>query len=58
VPPRVHRLPEGVYLRLAIEDGNILYLHRIYFQIFTHISVNIIIKSHYMLIVKHIYEQS
>jgi len=28
----------------------------IYFQIFTHTSVNILLKNHYMLIVKYIYE--
>jgi len=30
----------------------------IYFQIFTHISLSIIFKNHYMLIVKHTYEWS
>jgi len=32
-----------------------MYLHIVYFQIFIHISVNIIIKSHYMLVDKYIY---
>jgi len=46
-------LSEGVHLRLAIEEK--IYLHNIYFQIFIHISVNIIFKNHYIL-VKYIYE--
>jgi len=33
-----------------------IYLHIVYFQIFIHISVTIIIKNHYTLIVKYIYE--
>jgi len=37
---------KGVHLWLAIEEQNI----------FTYISVNILFKNHYMLIVKHIYE--
>jgi len=37
-----------------IEDA--LYLHIFYFQIFIHISVNIIFKIRYMLIVKYIYD--
>jgi len=47
-------LSEGVHLRLAIEEK--IYLHNICFQIFIHISVNIIFKNHYMLVVKYIYE--
>ena len=49
-------LSEGVHLRLA-EDKKI-FLHVIYFQIFLHISLGIIIKNHYMLIVKYVYEWS
>jgi len=33
-------------------------LHIVYFQVFTPISINIITKRHYMLIVKYIYELS
>jgi len=33
-----------------------MYLHVIFFQIFTHISVTIIAKNHYTLIVKYINE--
>jgi len=47
-------LSEGVHLRLAIEEKNILAC--VCFQIFIHISVNIIFKNHYMLIVRYIYE--
>ena len=47
-------LSEGVHLRLAIEEK--IYLHNICFQIFIHISVNIIFKNHCMLVVKYIYE--
>jgi len=32
-----------------------IYLHIVYFQMFIHMSLNIIIKSHYMPIVKYIY---
>jgi len=39
-------LSEGVHLRLAIEEKSI----------FKKISVNIIFKNHYMLVVKYIYE--
>jgi len=46
-------LPEGVHLRLAIEEK--IYLHNICFEIFIHISVNIIFKHHYLLIVNYIY---
>jgi len=47
-------LSEGVHLRLAIEGKYIFtYLH---LQIFIDISVNIIFKNRYMLIVKYIYD--
>ena len=49
-------LSEGVHLRLAGDEK--IYLRIIYFQIFIHISLSIIFKNHYMLIVKHIYEWS
>jgi len=49
-------LSEGVHLRLAIEGK--IYLHVVYFQIFMHISLNIIFKSYYMYIVKYICEKS
>jgi len=49
-------LSEGVHLRLAIEGK--IYLHVVYFQIFIHISLNIIFKSQYMYIVKYICEKS
>jgi len=50
-------LSEGVHLRLAIEDKNIFacYLFPKYLYIFIYISVNIIFKNHYMLIVKYIW---
>jgi len=44
---------EGVHLRLAIDMGK-TYLYIIYFQIFIHISVNIIFKNHCLLIVNYI----
>jgi len=47
-------LSEGVHLRLAIEEK--IYLQIVYFQIFIHISANIIFKNHYMFIVKYIRE--
>jgi len=43
-------LSEEVHLRLETEGK--IYLHVVYFQIFVHISLDIIFKSHYMLIVK------
>jgi len=49
-------LSEGVHLRLAIVGK--IYLHFVYFQIFVHISLNIIFKSHCMFVVKHICEKS
>ena len=49
-------LSEGVHLRLAIDEK--MYLHKIYFQIFIHISAIIIFKNHNTLIVKYIYEKS
>jgi len=45
-------LSEGVHLRLAIKGK--IYLCTIYFQIFIHISVNIIFKYHCVLIVENI----
>jgi len=48
-------LSEGVRLRLAIEGKK--YLHVVYFKIFIHLSLNLIFKSHYMYIVKCIYEK-
>jgi len=49
-------LSEGVHLRLSTEGK--IYLHVVYFQIFIHISLNIVFKSHCMYIVKYIYEKS
>jgi len=49
-------LPEGVHLRFSMEEQNI-FTHD-FFRIFVHISVNILLKNHYMLIVRYIYEQS
>jgi len=49
-------LSEGVHLRLAIEGKK--YLHVVYFQIFVHILLNIILKSHCMFVVKYIREKS
>ena len=46
-------LSEGVR-GFAIEDK--IFLHVVYFQIFMHIALKIIFKSHYMFIVKYIYE--
>jgi len=48
-------LSESVHLRLAIDEK--MYLHIIYFQIFLHISVIIILINN-TLIVKYIYEKS
>jgi len=48
-------LSKRVHLRLSIEKQNI-FAYIIYFEIFTHMSVNILFKNHYMLIVKYIYE--
>jgi len=39
---------------LSTEEQNILHMR--YFQIFTHISVNILFKNHSMLVAKYIYE--
>jgi len=44
----------GVHLRLAIEEK--IYLHTICFQISVHISVNFILRSRYMHIVKYTYD--
>jgi len=49
-------LSERIHLRLAIDEK--MYLHIIYFHTFIHISVIIIFKNHYTLIVKYIYEKS
>jgi len=46
-------LSEGVHLRLAIDEK--MYLHIIYFHTFIHISVIIIFKNQYTLIVKYRY---
>jgi len=48
------RISKGVHLRLAIEGKICLCSYIIYFQIFIHISVNIIFKNHHVLIVKYI----
>jgi len=42
-------LSDRVHLRLAIEGK--IYVHIIYFEIVIHISVNIVFKNHFMLIV-------
>jgi len=47
-------LSEGVHLRLSTEEQNTFEI--IIFQIFAHISVTIIFKNHYTLIVKYINE--
>jgi len=47
-------LSERVHLRLTEDEKNTLTF--IYFQIFIHISLSIIIKSQYFLIVKYVYE--
>jgi len=47
-------LSEGVHLRLAMEK--IDFLGILYFQIFIHISVNVILKNRYTPIVKYIYD--
>jgi len=47
-------LYEGVHLRLSIEEQNIFAKN--VFPNITHISVNILFKNHYMLVVKYINE--
>jgi len=47
-------LSEGVQLKLAKDEK--IYSHFIYFHIFIHISLSIISKNHYTLIVKCVYE--
>jgi len=48
-------MSKGVDLKVAIETKYI-YLHTFHFQIFIHISVNIILKSCYVPIVKYVYD--
>jgi len=47
-------ISEGVRLKVINRRAKSkIYLHMIYFQIFTHILINILFKNHYMVVVKY-----